>query len=121
MVITFTRERLEMLHIMLCDLMQRFPATTEEEMALDIHVLSINTKMHYQLSTYKVKNNYPIYFTKEEALAFDKWMEELNLTLLKLEYYQERMYAKQITNQIDETYGTIGIRKTDTAVEPNIK
>lgn len=116
MVLTLTREKMQMLFDMVEYYLKALPASNELEALVDEQIISIKDKMTAELATMNFRNYYRLWFTKDEALAFDTWMKEINNTVEPLEYYQERILSTQITNQIDETYGTIGIRKITGAI-----
>lgn len=116
MRVSLTREKLNSLFDMVQYLLAEFPAGDKAEELVDGLIHKIRIKMRNRLDTYNIKNSYSFTLTKEEALAFELWMSQLKPMIPITNYVFEQNIALQITNKIDQIYGTIGIRKVTGAI-----
>ena len=116
MRVQLNREKLEHLHEFVVWLLNEYPAGDKAEELVDALINKIRIKLRNRMDSYNAKNNYCTTLTKEEALALFIWMQQLTPMIPKNFYAFEQNITLQITNQIDQTYGTIGARKITGAI-----
>ena len=107
MRVSLNRDKLCGLYELLVFLLNEFPASDMAEELVDVIIHKIRIKIRNRLDTFNNKNSYTFTLTKEEALAYFIWMEQLRPLIPITDYNYELTVALTITNEIDKTYGTI--------------